>query len=188
MNKYRSHKRVLIGLSAIVTLIPLLAFTIQQSVQLNNLTDSELKEVVIQLERTRCYGSCPAYKLTIHGDGRVEYEGKDNVKMKGKKDGHIDRGDVKRIVSEFDKAKYFLLDQYTEEHCPSCRLCTDMPTVITEIRVKGVSHKVDHYHGCACAPKALWDLEEIVDKIARTEQWTGDVSKQGPFGTTCFGP
>lgn len=29
-------------------------------------------------------------------------------------------------------------------------------------------------------------LFSAIDKIARTEQWTGDISKQGPFGTTCF--
>ena len=187
MMTHRSRRTVLlICLGAIAALMTSLAFTTQQPAKLNSLTDSELKEVVIRLERTGCYGNCPAYKLTIYGDGRLEYDGADNVKVKGKKDGHIEPDDVKRIVSEFDKANYFSLDAYTNDHCSSCTLCTDMPTAVTEIRVKGISHKVEHYHGCSCAPKSLWNLEETLDEIARTEQWTGDVSKQGPFGTTCF--
>jgi hypothetical protein len=156
-----------------------------QAVQLTNLTDGELKNVVIRLERSQCYGSCPAYKVAIYGNGRLEYVGESNVKLKGTKEAEIAMGDFKHLVSEFEKANYFSTDQYAEKNC-SCRFCTDMPTVITEIQVKGTTHRVEHYYGCTCAPKALWELEQAIDKIVRTEQWTGDVSKQGPFGTTCF--
>ncbi len=154
-------------------------------VQLTNLTDGELKNVVIRLERSACYGNCPVYKLTIYGDGRLEYVGETNVKLKGNKQAAIDAGDFKSLVSEFDKASYFSTDQYTEKNC-SCRFCTDMPTVTTEIQVRGSTHRVEHYYGCTCAPKTLWVLEQAIDKIVRTERWIGDVSKQGPFGTTCF--
>ena len=184
----KCHYRLLLFvsyLSLIALLIPAWVFANRQTPQPGNLTDSELREVMVRLERTNCYGNCPAYKLTIHGDGRVEYEGADNVTVKGKKEATIAPADVKQIVSEFDKAGYFSIQQFTEEKC-SCTICTDMPTTITEIQIKGVSHRVEHYVGCRCAPKTLWDLEAAIDKIARTEQWTGDVSKQGPVATTCF--
>jgi hypothetical protein len=184
----KCHSRLLLFFSClglIALVLPVWVFASRQNPQLSNLTEGELKQIAVRLERSGCYGNCPAYKLTIHGDGRVEYEGADNVKVKGKKDAVIDLADVKRIVSEFDKAAYFSIEQFTEEKC-SCTLCTDMPTATTEIQVKGTSHRVEYYFGCGCAPKALWALEEAIDKIARTEQWTGDVSKQGPFGTTCF--
>jgi hypothetical protein len=153
--------------------------------QLVNLTDGELKEVVLILERTSCYGSCPAYKLTLHGDGRVEYEGGKNVKLTSKKEGHVQSGDLKKILAAFDKADFFSIKPYTYDTC-TCTVCTDMPTAITEIRAKGMSHRVEHYYGCRCAPKELWELEESIDGIVGTRQWTGDVSKQGPVGTTCF--
>lgn len=153
--------------------------------ELRNITDAELKDVVVHLQRSTCYGNCPSYSVTVFGDGRIEYEGLKFVKTTGKKAGRIEPADLKRIVSEFEKANYFSLDQYTYDKC-SCTLCTDMPTAITEIQARGKSHKVEHYYGCRCAPKALWDLEVAIDKFARTEQWTGDVSKAGPNGTTCF--
>src|SRR5882724_9298600 len=31
------------------------------------------KKIAITLERSVCFGSCPAYKATIHGDGRVQF-------------------------------------------------------------------------------------------------------------------
>jgi len=171
---------------ALVLALTAVGFTRQSSVQLVNLTEAELKEVVIEFERSGCYGNCPDYKITVHGDGRTEYEGRKDVKQIGHKNGHLNPGDVKSLVAEFDKANFLTVDQFTEKSC-SCTLCTDMPTATTEIRAKGASHRVEHYFGCRCAPKALWDLEAAIDKIAHTEQWTGDVSKQGPLATTCFG-
>lgn len=180
-----SNSLLFVCLSLTVAAVTALAFVGQQKPQLNSLAESDLKDVVISLERTGCYGDCPAYKVTIYGDGRVEYEGKKDVKVKGKKRGSLKPADLRGIVSAFDKANYFAIESYTEDHC-SCTLCTDMPTTITEIRAKGMSHRVEHYLGCRCAPKELWELEEAIDSVAGTEQWTGDVSKQGPMGTTCF--
>src|SRR5712691_7505714 len=41
----------------------------------------EQPQVVITLERTMCYGTCPAYTLRITGDGSVEYEGMRYVRV-----------------------------------------------------------------------------------------------------------
>jgi hypothetical protein len=185
MNLHKGNAAFLACFSLVAIAVTAMAFTRYQTSQSMNLTDSELKAAVIRLERTGCYGSCPAYKIIINGDGRVRYVGENNVKLKGEQQANIATADVKQILSEFDKANYFAIDQYSEKNC-SCRFCTDMPTAITEIQVKGISHRVEHYYGCTCAPKPLWELEQAIDRIARTEQWTGDVSKQGPRGTTCF--
>ena len=157
-----------------------------QAPDLSSLSDTDLKAVTISFERTRCYGSCPAYTVTIHGDGRIEYAGKDYVKVKGTQAGSMEASAVKALLSEFARVKFMSLPHYRSEKC-SCRQCTDMPTVNTQIVAGSVTHRVEHYYGCGCAPKELFDLESAIDKAAKTEQWTGDVSKQGPFGTTCFG-
>jgi hypothetical protein len=140
------------------------------------------------LERTQCFGSCPAYAVTIHGDGNVEYVGNEHVKFKASKTGRLDSRAIKALASQFARAKFLSLpeDDYTEAKC-RCRRCTDFATAIVEINVGSVSHRVKHYYGCACPPKALFELETAIDKAVNSEQWTGDTSKQGPFGTTCFG-
>src|SRR5687768_7872674 len=39
---------------------------------------------LIVLERGRCFGTCPAYRVTIFSDGNLIYEGFDFVKIKGR--------------------------------------------------------------------------------------------------------
>src|SRR4249920_3614788 len=118
---------------------------------LTSLSDADIKTVTIQLERIACYGTCPAYSLTIHGDGRVEYNGKSNVKDKGTQEGRVETAAVKALLSEFAKARFFsLAEDYSEGKC--ARYCTDMTTVTTELGVKGMTHRVKHYYGCGDAP------------------------------------
>jgi hypothetical protein len=165
----------------------ILAHPIAQPSNLGSLSDSDLKAVVIRLERTHCLGTCPAYLLTIHGDGKVQFLDKENKESNSQKESTIDPMAVKALVSEFDRSKFLSLPNYLLEKC-TCRQCTDLPSAITEIAVRGKTHRVKHDYGCGCAPKALFDLESAIDKVAKVEQWTGDNSNKGPFGTTCFLP
>ena len=153
----------------------------------SSLSDADLKTVTIQLERTACYGTCPSYSVTIHGDGRVEYNGKGHVKGIGTREGQIEADKIRALASVFAKMKFWeLAEDYSAAKCKG-RVCTDMATAITELSIRGVTHRVKHYYGCGSAPKSLFDLESVIDKSANSEQWTGDVSNAGPFGTTCFG-
>jgi hypothetical protein len=157
-----------------------------QTPDLSSLSDADLKTVTIQLERTACYGTCPAYSVTIHGDGRVEYNGKSHVKEAGTRKGRIESDKIRALASAFAKMKFWgIAEDYSEAKCKG-RVCTDMPTAITELSIRGVTHRVNHYYGCGRAPKSFFELESLIDKSANSEQWTGDVSKSGPFGTTCW--
>jgi hypothetical protein len=155
---------------------------------LASLTSQELKSLVLKFERTGCYGNCPAYRLAIHGDGRVEYEGVRDVQTVGKKTGTISEADLQSILTAVDKANYFSVGTDVSEEKCKCRQCTDFPSVITELTVKDAHHNVDHYLGCGCAMKELYEMEQAIDRLAGVSIWTGDVSKAGPRGATCFNP
>ena len=158
-----------------------------QAPDLSSISDVDLKTVTIQLERTGCYGTCPAYVVTIHGDGRIEYNGKSHVKELGAQEGRVELDKLRALASVFAKIKFWGLNEdYSAEKCKG-RVCTDFATAITELSIRGVTHRVKHYYGCGSAPKSLLDLESAIDKSANSERWTGDVSKAGPYGTTCFG-
>jgi hypothetical protein len=158
-----------------------------QAPDAGSISDSDLETVTISLERTLCYGICPAYSIVVHGDGQIEYVGKSHVKEIGAHEGRIDVDKVRNLMSQFAKAKFeTIADDYSQQNCKG-RFCTDMPTAITEFVVKGKSHKVTHYYGCGSAPKVLFELESSVDKVANAERWTGDVSHAGPYGRTCNG-
>ena len=155
------------------------------SPDLSSLSDADLKAITIQMERIGCFGSCPAYTLAIHGDGRVEYDGKAHVKEIGPREDRMEMEKIKGVALELGKTKFWrIADDYSEEKCKG-RYCTDMATAVIEVRIDQKSHRVNHYYGCASAPRPLFGVEAAIDKAANVAQWTGDVSKSGPLGTTC---
>jgi hypothetical protein len=183
------QKRLMFSLLIAGLSFPVIKFALGQSgdqtPDLSSLSDADLKTLTIQLERTACYGTCPAYSVTIHGDGRVEYNGKSHVKETGSREGRIETDKIKSLASGFGKTKFWgIAEDYSEAKCKG-RVCTDMPTTITELSIRGATHRVNHYYGCGSAPKTLFELESLIDKSANSEQWTGD-AKGGPFGTTCW--
>jgi uncharacterized protein DUF6438 len=128
---------------------------------------------VITLERTRCYGPCPAYKLTIMEDGTVLYEGEDFVRVKGKARGRITKAALEELVGEFEKIDYtHLADEYVEgTNCPQA--WTDHPAATTSLNWKGKQKTVLHYHGCRGLPilDQLTALEKKIDEVVNTKQW-----------------
>lgn len=130
---------------------------------------------VITLERTRCFGACPVYKLTIFSDGRVDYEGIKYVRRIGKATGHISRARLNDLVEEFTNIYYFNLPaSYTPgtKQCP--QVVTDMPSAITSLTWRRRSHSVNHYHGCRgpSALESLTELENKIDEVLNVTKWT----------------
>jgi len=119
-------------------------------------------DVVITLERTQCFGTCPSYTLTIYGDGRLVYEGRVYVRVTGTQTAQISQDDIRAIVDEFYKIGYFSLnDSYTAA-------ITDLQTTTTSITINGTTKRVIDYYG---APQALRELENKIDEIADTKRW-----------------
>lgn len=126
----------------------------------------DLNSVVMTLERTVCYGICPEYKLTIYGDGNVEYEGRRFVKIEGKKAITISEEKVRQLLAEFQRIDYFSLEDSYEE-----LMATDMPSAYTSLTIDGKTKTVRHYHGDFNAPEKLTDLEDKIDEIVDSNQW-----------------
>jgi hypothetical protein len=143
-------------------------------------------DTVITLERTICYGTCPIYKLTIRGDGMLIYEGKDFVQTKGTVKSSVTREQLKELLSEFEKADYFSLqDSYRTESdgCPT--FWTDNPSANTSILLDGRRKSITHYYGCEESegykvyPQKLYALESRIDEITDSARWV----KGGDRGT-----
>jgi hypothetical protein len=136
------------------------------------------RDLMITLERTVCFGTCPDYKLTITADGAVVFEGRRFVKQEGKTiKSSISQEKLKELMAEFDRVKFFSLeDDYTNNRRVCDEVWTDTPSAITSIRIAGKSKTVDHYYGCrgAKVPKELTELEDKIDEIVNTAQWLPD--------------
>jgi len=127
---------------------------------------SNIKEVIITLERTACFGVCPVYTLTIYGDGRVVYEGIRFVRIEGTRTTTISEEKIRQLITEFQSADYFSMDDSYEE-----LNATDMPSAITSITINGKTKTVKHYHGDFSTPRELTELENKIDQIVYSDQW-----------------
>jgi hypothetical protein len=134
------------------------------------------KDVKISLERSTCFGSCPDYKLTITADGTVTFEGREFVEVKRAKKS-ISQEKLFQLIAEFEKAKYFTLNDRYQSHSDGCvTVWTDSPTAVTSIAIGGKSKMITHYYGCEdegmrIFPKALTELEAKIDEIVDSEEW-----------------
>lgn len=133
-------------------------------------------DTVINLERTDCFFTCPAYLVTISADGLVIFEGKANVRVIGKAETRIAAEKVQNLIAAFLKIKFFLLRDHYNSAKDGCRITDgDASSVRTSIRIGGKSKSVDRYLGCFPKKKhsldPLMSVEALIDDVANTDQW-----------------
>ena len=135
----------------------------------------QLNSLTITLIRTQCFGPCPEYAVEIHGDGTVNYCGATYVKQKGAQARKIPETDVLKLVEKFKALNFFSLKgAYTGS-------ITDLPTQLVAISYDGRSKSVRDYAGQAVGmPAGVNELEAMIDDVAATKEWVGDVMKYDP--------
>ncbi len=132
------------------------------------------KTLLATLERTGCYGECPIYRLTIATDGSVVYVGTRWVKVIGRREYGISTAQVAELQSEFQRAGFLQLHDY--DHVES----TDDDWAHLSFQLNGRIKRVRHYHGDATAPAALSALEDEVDRVTASAQFTGSPVPSAP--------
>jgi hypothetical protein len=129
---------------------------------------------VITLERTPCFGGCPVYTLSVSPTGDVTYQGKKHVRQSGAASGKISQQQLDALIAELESAGYFsFADRYVSSE-PACgRYATDLPTVITSVRLGERAKRIEHDYGCESAPGGLVVLERRIDEVLGSSRWTG---------------
>ena len=125
-------------------------------------------EIAVTLERGVCFGTCPAYSITIYTDGTVVYKGERFVAAEGTRTLTLEPEVVEKLVAEITALGYFeWADEYTE------MTVTDLPTVITSVTQNGETKQITRYAGDSSAPLALPYIEAWIDIVTTSAQWTG---------------
>ena len=127
---------------------------------------SDMSQVSITLRRSGCYGSCPSYSVTIHGDGRVDYTGNSFVSIPGTHQSRIHVSSVRALLDQLKAAHFFgFRDSYRA-------LITDVPTYQVSLSVGAQSKTVtDHMGERVGMPAAMRDLEDAIDMTADSARW-----------------
>ena len=122
--------------------------------------------VVITLTRTVCFGFCPAYTLSITGDGQVTYVGRNFVNVMGEQHTTISREAVQGLLSRFDAVRFeSLRDEYRAR-------VTDLPTYTVVLERNGVRKSVADYGGLSAGmPETVRDLQNEIDRVAGSSRW-----------------
>jgi hypothetical protein len=78
----------------------------------------------LSLDLDGCYGTCPRYTVTVHGSGLVEYEGKEHVRLEGKREATLPRDDVQRLFDAAERLHLATMDlsKTTTEDAPKSEI------------------------------------------------------------------
>lgn len=124
-------------------------------------------DTVVKLERTRCYGWCPAYEVSLFGSGRVVFHGRAFVCEQAPADRFVDRTTIAKLVNGLTVAGFQGMPNFLNEDA------TDAHTARITLKRGDVQHTVEHYHGDMAAPRLLDWIENCIDEVANTSMWLG---------------
>ena len=161
--------------------------------------DGPLAESEIILQRGACFGTCPAYKLSVSGDGTVRFSTESdgfkgsaaevhlayngsNVLLPGSHVAHVDPKLVAALFQRFRDAHFFgLKPAYAAS-------VTDLSTQVLTVRLGGQSMRVEDYGGQGVGmPASVTALEEAVDDVAGSARWvSGNADTIGQLASGGF--
>jgi ankyrin repeat protein len=126
----------------------------------------DMSTVIMSLGRTGCFGTCPAYRVSVSGNGSVTFDGDSNVLVPGHHTARISPAAARDLFNAFRKADFLSAqDEYSAS-------VTDMPSYRTSLTVGGSTKRVSDYDGIEVGmPDAVRDLERQIDETADTERW-----------------
>lgn len=132
-------------------------------------------EGTLTLERTRCFGFCPDYTVTINGEGAVRYEGRAFVGVTGVQTAQADPVETARLFSRADEIGFFgLRDAYRAN-------VSDLPTAtITYVRAGQRKSVLDYGGAMVGMPDSVRALQDEIDRVAGAARWTTRRDGQGP--------
>ena len=121
------------------------------------------------LERSGCYGWCPAYRVLVFADGTLEYEGEHFVLHKGLHRGQVTPAQLAALREAFERAGYVALaDRYVDFDY------TDFPMVTTALRLPDRIKVVHHDLGATDRLEAGDGDESGVARAATDEPYVAE--------------
>ncbi|MEL7160876.1 MAG: DUF6438 domain-containing protein [Bacteroidota bacterium] len=127
-----------------------------------------LAPLVFSVRKTPCYGDCEQYRLDLHEDGTLVYDGKRNVRRKGLHQRELTIFQYRDLVEAFQSLNVTdLAEIYPEDRS---KIPTDIPsTVLTFPTEDGEEKQVTVYFE---APEALQEFLDLVAATTTTGVWT----------------
>ena len=141
----------------------------------------------IVLERSVCFGTCPAYRLRLSGAGEVRFESRNSGDESRVALDTVAATTLPTLVSKARSIGFFDLPpkiQGDSVLCPTAH--TDAPTVTVTIFSKDGTKPVEDYHGCVGkvdhkTPPPLEQLhafESEIDSVLGSSRWVRPATRR----------
>jgi hypothetical protein len=150
------------------------------------------RDLFVTLERTACFGSCPAYTASVDASGLVQYDGTRCVAVYGPQEARLSQQRLGEVMAALRDVDFFSLqDEYRGDKSYCALGFFDGTVIVTTIRVNGMTKTVRNWHGCNAEDVAtrLDAFERRLDDLLGTAQWvpcpTGTL--QPPDYSRCSG-
>ncbi len=137
--------------------VTLLLFTACKSYDSINI-DNNVPEIIFEINKRGCYGSCPIYNITLYSDLKVKYSGEKFIENIGQFEWSISKEDFQNItdiiVKTFNQSKSY--NTYVQD-LPLTTL-----KIWKEIKIE--------FKG-ACPKEFKKEFLEIEQKILKNSKW-----------------
>lgn len=111
------------------------------------------------LQRTVCFGQCPAYRIEVHGDGRLLWYGEHFVSRIGTYSRTLTSDELQKLQLRLEAAQLEQLQPVYDDPGIS-----DLPSTILKYAAKGKQYQITCRFRCPNALQALFrELELLAD-------------------------
>ena len=137
-----------------------------------------LESIVINIVK-KGFGVKPSYSLKVKGDGKVVYEGFENVKVEGLTESFLEDEEVVSIMSSFKDSGFFSVDKDSfVVDDSSTRPFTSIKVEMPGENNINKSKTINYYDDDPSAPLNLKNFEKKVIELTGADKWiTKDVQK-----------
>jgi hypothetical protein len=139
----------------------LIVFVWTQLVSCSGSSRTAMEKLIIEMEKTGCYGQCPVYTVKIDENGRGLFIGVENTPHLGLFSFRLRVEELEGLTATFERIGFFELEDRYYDYV------TDLPTTYLTYRSGSREKKVMDYYG---APKELKDLEKSIADLVLSKR------------------
>ena len=122
-------------------------------------------ELLASIRKTACYGNCPVFEAKIYSDGRVVYEGKQNVDRVGQFESWVSEDFIAGIYHAANKNDFLSM----QTHYPEKKhFIPDFPNTVSYLKFEDEEKTVTNNHN---APVGLSNFESYFINLLENLEW-----------------
>ena len=118
--------------------------------------------VILEIETTSCYGTCPVYTMQIYSNGSAILLGKEHMRNIGKFSSNIEKERLNKLIKSFEASSFF---EFNNAYNSKFK---DLPTKYISYHKDGLTKKILAYDNI---PKELQKLIVQLEALVKELNW-----------------